>query len=101
MKQLIVENRLPVPIFVQVLVKEIKDPNLIISASLFFERPEGTTEDGAKEVRTMQQYVVNLPESTSYTELDPGVLAGNVDFEVYEDRETLFIRLKKLRQGTN
>lgn len=101
MKQLIVENRLPVPIFVRVMAKEIKDEPLIILASLFFERPEGTTEDDTREVEIMQQFIVDLPEATSYTELDPGALAGNVDFEVYDDHETLFIRLKNLRQGSN
>lgn len=101
MKQLIVENRLPIPIFVRVVVKEIKDQSIIVSAGLFFEKPDGTTEDNVREVENMQQFIVGLPEATSYTELDPGALAGNVDFEVYDDRETLFIRLKNLRQGQN
>lgn len=100
MKQLIIENQLPIPIFVRITSKETDDDFTIV-AELSFEMPDEATESDTREVKSMQQYTSDLSEETTFVELDPGTIAEHADIGAYEDEEVIFVRLTNLRQGTN
>ncbi|MFA5133977.1 MAG: hypothetical protein WC459_04210 [Patescibacteria group bacterium] len=100
MRQLIIENRLLIPIFVQVKVKEL-NPALAIHAALFFNSPDGATELDTRKIETMEQVIFDLPDETQEVELDPGLLAERVNFEGYEDSEVFFLRLASIKNCLN
>jgi len=104
MKELIIENRLPVPIFMKVEMTSKIDEETgenIIETLLYFEPPEcENPELYIREVETMEQYTFDLPEN-SRTDLNLGDVGRCVNFETVEDHETLFVRLISLRPAAN
>lgn len=104
MKQLIIENRLPVPIFMKVEEVSRKDEetgNNIIEVALYFEQPEcDEPELHIRKVEIMQQFICDLPDN-SWVEMNVGDLGQCVNFEASEDAEMLFVRLAGLRPARN
>ncbi|MFH1193502.1 MAG: hypothetical protein V1661_00740 [bacterium] len=102
MKQFIIENLLPKSVFVKISPGETDgESSPSLAASLFFEQPEfDNPAMNVREVESMQQYVFDLPDDV-FVELNPGHLAGSVNFGVGEDHELLLVRLTSINHGRN
>lgn len=103
MQQFLIENGLPVSIFVKISLEETDTENSpCLVASLFFDEPESAIQTlNVREIETMQQYIFDLPNDDIFVKLDPGHLAGSVNFSVAEDHELLLVRLASFKRRNN
>jgi len=104
MKQLVIENGLPIPIFIKVEMTPRTDEETgkeIVEAALYFERPEcDEPELHIREVATMEQYTFDLP-GDPLVELNVGDLGQCVNFGVAENHEMLLVRLAGFKPARN
>ena len=105
MKQLIIENLLPVSVYVKFEGEKMDDgkrnPN-ILWASLYFNQPESANPDlKIREMKTGQQYSFELPNDLEQIRVNIKEILQSANCESGEDEDTLFIWLASLRTGKN
>jgi len=104
MKQLIIENRLPVSIYVRVEMTpriDAETDKKIVETVLHFEQPQcDKPELCIREVATMEQYTFDLP-GDPLIEMNADDMVQYVNFGVSEDTEKILIQLIDFKPARN